>query len=784
VLHTLQVHAKFSAKPRYVASIRGYTKCQEVFAALKQRAEKSKSNTRKIQSFNRNLVRHALRDWHWVVVGWRNQAYAVRRCTLFRLKKRARALLKAWKMIALIRAKFKRAFRRTPYKAAAMHRKLSLLVDHLILSRSKKLKQKQQYQLAIMARTGVWLRALWRRHVTHRHRQERLLTQSNQAYYRVALLHKRRALVLLTRNLLVRARARKDWKQGLRAAHHVQMYRYFTRILFRVMCSRAARQTTSGGTGFCDRLKLAKGMRGLRHLMGKRRRLNRRCRKIVKQSCASTGDWERVAQEGEEGPTSTGGSASAESTKQKGNIGKVQQWSAVTPGQAGATSTCPRSYHVLRQAWRSSLPTLMLPSTSRKFKMEAPKLALLMGAARALRTMRGRLDNKEDWSDYRVRLDANRRKREARRYLIRLLVHVREQRALRRSGQRLGDRNRRKVGLRKGLLRLRAAAEYGRYIRHAAAVQKGRRLHIIYCAFSALRRWHGRTLVLRPIAVRLRYGTKNRQNRLMASALLAWHYRAAVSRAVRIRGKDSARHRRHRLLREVLHTLKRSARLKWRIKRRYRVAEGTYRRHLSSRPFRQWARRVAVKRAVSLLYKRSDKVRMRVAMRMFHEFVERRLGYVKGVEVQDRKNRLGFRFWRSVRMLTGWRDFRHFVSIMQNLRRDLGAVDATHGMRVKRKIFAVLKERFHKPVDIEAACVHGATHHLAFKQFKGLQCFRKRLAVVHIERDHFQRALTRFEEGVMLRWVKQCQVNLNPNAHPYANPKPYANANPYATPFL
>ena len=178
-----------------MAAIRAFRQCTEVFAALRARSERVARNVRKLQLFNRNVVRQGLKDWHWVVVRCRNASYKLRKAILFRLKKRARQLLQYWKRTAYVGGCFRRALKRVVWKEAAQRIHLTRLVDNIIGSRTAKLVQRKSDYRARLARAGVWLRAMRRRYTAEQAVQNDLLALSNEAYFAVGLLKKRRALM-------------------------------------------------------------------------------------------------------------------------------------------------------------------------------------------------------------------------------------------------------------------------------------------------------------------------------------------------------------------------------------------------------------------------------------------------------------------------------------------------------------------------------------------------------------------------------------------------------------
>jgi hypothetical protein len=152
-------------------------------------------NVRKMQLFNRNVVRQGLRDWHWVAVRCRNSSYKVRKASLFRLKKRARQLLFEWKRRAYVGGRFRRAFKRVVWKEAAQRIHLTRLVDNIIASRTAKLVQRKRDYKTRLMRAGVWLRGMRRRYTAEQAVQNGLLSLSNAAFSAVGLLKKRRALM-------------------------------------------------------------------------------------------------------------------------------------------------------------------------------------------------------------------------------------------------------------------------------------------------------------------------------------------------------------------------------------------------------------------------------------------------------------------------------------------------------------------------------------------------------------------------------------------------------------
>ena len=194
-LANLLQSARYKAKPRYVAALRAFRQCTEVFTALRERSERVARNVRKLQIFNRNVVRHGLKDWHWVAVRGRNASYKLRKASLFRLKKRARQLLQDWKRRAYVGGRFRRALQRVVWKEAAQRIHLTRLVDNIIASRTAKLMQRKRDYKARLVRAGVWLRGMRRRYTAEQAVQNGLLSLSNAAYFAVGLLKKRRALM-------------------------------------------------------------------------------------------------------------------------------------------------------------------------------------------------------------------------------------------------------------------------------------------------------------------------------------------------------------------------------------------------------------------------------------------------------------------------------------------------------------------------------------------------------------------------------------------------------------
>jgi len=299
------------------------------------------------------------------------------------------------------------------------------------------------------------------------------------------------------------------------------------------------------------------------------------------------------------------------------------------------------------------------------------------------------------------------------RYLLLLAKHVQDRRVLRRAVTRLGDRNRRKVGLAKGLKTLRQRAHYARYRRHAVAVRRGGRMHAVYSVFSALRRWYARSEgVLKPVHAKLRLAMRLRSTRLQAVGLLAFQYQGRVRRTMSLRAESARRHVRRRQMATVLLTLRTHARKHWRVARRYKAAQVIYHRHLARMPLRRWSALMVGARAHKLLCRRADRVRQKVAIAMFHVFMQRRLGYVKGMKEQTSNKRMGYRFWRSIRMLRGWRDFSHYVQIMRAQREAVEVVVHDWNILVKRRVFGSVKNQFHKPAHVEEQCAASAAYHV------------------------------------------------------------------------